>query len=162
MDLNVAHQTGREAEAAVRDAYHGLGLAKRVTVMPFIDDVPAALTQADVVVGRAGASFLAELCAVGRASLLIPFPFAADDHQLRNAESLAREGAATVIPQGEATAARVARELGRLAMPDVRLAMARAAMTLGRPEAAMVIARDLLKLATSGKPLSTEETQERN
>ena len=84
-DVEVVHQTGRDRDAAVRALYAELGLAGRARVVPFIDDVAQALAAADLVIGRAGAASLAELCAVGRPSLLVAYPFAADDHQFQNA-----------------------------------------------------------------------------
>ncbi len=146
-DVTVTHQTGRDRDAEVRSLYEELGLAARATVVPFIDDVAGALAAADLVVGRAGASSLAELCAVGRASILVPFPFAADDHQRRNALSLERAGAAVTIVQAEATPARLAAEIVALAKDPARRArMAEAARGLGRPDAARAIAADLLEL----------------
>jgi UDP-N-acetylglucosamine--N-acetylmuramyl-(pentapeptide) pyrophosphoryl-undecaprenol N-acetylglucosamine transferase len=145
--VTVVHQTGRDREENVRALYGELGLTS-VTVVPFIDDVAAALTAADVVIERAGASSLAELCAVGRAAILIPYPFAADDHQRKNAESLAKKGAAIAVPQPEATEARIAAELAQLARdPARRSKIAGAARALGRPDAAARVAEDLLNLA---------------
>ena len=145
--VSVVHQTGRDREAEVRALYAELGV-DRVVVVPFIDDVAEALGVADVVIERAGASSLAELCAVGRASILIPYPFAADDHQHKNALSLARQGAAVALEQSHATPVRVADELERLARsPELRVRMARAAGALGKPDAAFFVARDLLNLA---------------
>jgi UDP-N-acetylglucosamine--N-acetylmuramyl-(pentapeptide) pyrophosphoryl-undecaprenol N-acetylglucosamine transferase len=147
-EVRVRHQTGRDRDAPVRAAYADLGLGGHVEVVPFIDDVAAALAAADVVVMRAGASSLAELCAVGRASILIPFPFAADDHQTKNARSLERAGAAVAVDQRDATAERVGAEIAALAAdPERRVRMARFARSLGRPEAARAVARDLLELA---------------
>jgi UDP-N-acetylglucosamine--N-acetylmuramyl-(pentapeptide) pyrophosphoryl-undecaprenol N-acetylglucosamine transferase len=147
-DVAVTHQAGRDRDAGVRAAYDALGLAARATVAPFIDDVAAALAGADLVIARAGASSLAELCAVGRASILIPFPFATDDHQQRNARSLERGGAAITVPEREATPARLAAEIAALARDPARRAqMARAARALGRPDAARAVALDLLDLA---------------
>ncbi len=147
-DVRVIHQTGRDRDEAVRAAYASLGLDGRAEVVPFIDDVAEALAGADVVVSRAGASSLAELCAVGRASILIPFPFAADDHQGKNARSLEQAGAAVAVAEAEATPARIAAEIAALvADPDRRARMARAARGLGRPDAADAVARDLLDLA---------------
>jgi UDP-N-acetylglucosamine--N-acetylmuramyl-(pentapeptide) pyrophosphoryl-undecaprenol N-acetylglucosamine transferase len=74
------------------------------TVLPFIDDMAGAMARATVVVCRAGASTLAELAAAGRCALLIPFPFASDDHQAVNAKSLADRGAARVLLQAEMNA----------------------------------------------------------
>ena len=148
--VSVVHQTGRDREAEVRALYAELDLAS-ASVVPFIDDVAAAIGAADVIIERAGASSLAELCAVGRASILIPYPFAADDHQYKNALSLERQGAAVALAQTQATPARIADELTRLARdPDRRVRMARAAGALGKPDAAMFVARDLLNLARAG------------
>ena len=147
-DVQVVHQTGPGRDADVRALYEQLGVAARAIVRPFIDDVAAALTSADLVIGRAGASSLAELCAVGRASILIPFPFAADDHQHKNARSLERAGAAITLAQAEATSSRLAPEILALARdPERRARMARAALSLGRPDAAREVARDLIDLA---------------
>jgi UDP-N-acetylglucosamine--N-acetylmuramyl-(pentapeptide) pyrophosphoryl-undecaprenol N-acetylglucosamine transferase len=150
--VSVVHQTGRDREAEVRALYAELDLdLASARVVPFIDDVAAALGAADVVIERAGASSLAELCAVGRPSILIPYPFAADDHQHKNALSLERKGAAVALAQPQATPARIADELVRLARdPERRARMARAAGALGKPDAAAFVARDLLNLARAG------------
>jgi UDP-N-acetylglucosamine--N-acetylmuramyl-(pentapeptide) pyrophosphoryl-undecaprenol N-acetylglucosamine transferase len=146
--IELVHQTGRDREIDVRALYTQLGLLDRVTVTPFIDDMASALASADIVIGRSGASSLAELCVIGRASILIPYPFAADDHQLKNARSLERAGAAVAIPQSEATAARVACEIDRLVKsPELRARMAEAAASLGKADAARDVAEDLLHLA---------------
>lgn len=148
--LEVLHQSGAAHAEAARGAYAAEGVAEIGEVVTFIGDVAAALARADIVIQRAGASSLAELCAIGRASILIPFPFAADQHQLKNARSLERVGAARVLPEGEATAARLADEILALARdPAGRVAMADAARELGRPRAASTVARDLLELARS-------------
>ncbi|UQA60013.1 undecaprenyldiphospho-muramoylpentapeptide beta-N-acetylglucosaminyltransferase [Polyangium aurulentum] len=147
--IDVVHQTGREREAGTRALYASLGVESiHAEVVPFIDDMAAALARADVVIARAGASTLAELCAVGRASILVPYPFAADDHQLKNARSLERRGAAIAIPQEEATDMRIAEEIGLLAMDhDRRALMAKNAAAIGVPDAARRVAEDLLGLA---------------
>ncbi|MFO0759720.1 MAG: undecaprenyldiphospho-muramoylpentapeptide beta-N-acetylglucosaminyltransferase [Byssovorax sp.] len=144
LPLAVIHQTGRDREEAVRALYAELSV-RSASVVPFIDDVAGALGAADVVIERAGASSLAELCAVGRPSILIPYPFAADDHQHKNAVSLEKAGAAVALAQTAATPERIAAELGRLARdPGRRARMAKAAAALGKPDAAMDVARDLL------------------
>jgi UDP-N-acetylglucosamine--N-acetylmuramyl-(pentapeptide) pyrophosphoryl-undecaprenol N-acetylglucosamine transferase len=145
--LQAIHQSGCDRDAAVRSAYASEGIAG-VEVTPFLDDVPAAIARADVIVARAGAVTVAEIAAVGRASILIPFPHAADDHQARNAESLARDGGAVAVRQEAADAARIADELVRILTDDaLRSRMADAARKHGKPQAAMDIARDLLDLA---------------
>ncbi len=142
-DVTVVHQCGRAHFDAVRERYAG-----RAEVVAFIDDMPAAIAAADLVVGRSGASAVAEVCAIGRPSVLVPYPFAAGNHQLRNAESLAGSGAAVCVPSSEATPERIAHEIDRLAAERGALeAMARAAQRVGRPDAATTVARDLLVLA---------------
>lgn len=145
--LEVVHQAGRERDAAVRAAYQREGVT-RVSVVPFIEDVPRALAEADLVVARAGASSIAELTAVGRAAVLVPFPHAADDHQAKNAEALARAGGALCVRQDAADAARLAREIGALLTDHgARTAMADACRACGKPGAAHDVAVDLLALA---------------
>jgi UDP-N-acetylglucosamine--N-acetylmuramyl-(pentapeptide) pyrophosphoryl-undecaprenol N-acetylglucosamine transferase len=146
--LRLVHQTGRDKDADVRRLYAELGIAERVTVVPFIEDVASALAAADVVVSRCGASALGELCAVGRPGLLIPYPFAADDHQRHNALSLERAGAARCIAQSDASAEHIASVLGELgADADGLRHMAERARERGRPDAARQVALDLLALA---------------
>ena len=89
-------------------AFAQAGLDGRVTA--FIEDMPAAYQQADLIVSRSGAGAVAELAAAGKPSLLVPFPFAADDHQRHNAESMQRTGGAVVIPEREFSGQRLAAE----------------------------------------------------
>lgn len=146
--LQIIHQAGRDREAEARALYTELGLTSSATVVPFINDMAGALASADIIIGRAGASSLAEICATGRPSILIPYPFATDDHQLRNAVSLEAAGAAVAIPQAEATAERVANEIERLARdPELRARMAQVAISRSAPDAARRVAEDLLALA---------------
>ena len=144
----VLHQCGAAHEAAARSLYAELGLAERAEVVPFISDMPAALAAADLVIGRSGAGAVSEICAVGRPSVLIPYPFASGDHQRINAESLVRAGAALCLTFAEASPARIAAEIAALLNDPARLTrMAARAAALGRPEAARAIAWDLLGLA---------------
>jgi len=146
--VEVVHQSGPAHADAVRALYAELGLAERVRVVPFIDDMPAALAASELVVGRAGAGALSEMCAVGRPGLLVPYPFAADDHQRVNAEALVQAGAAVCVLNAEATPERLAREVGEFVQDRARLtAMAARAREAGRPTAARDIALDLLELA---------------
>lgn len=157
-ELEVVHQTGRNRLNETLERYAAAGLAQetavhsgRVRVTEFIDRVADELEAADVVLQRCGASSLAELCAVGRASILVPFPFAADQHQLANARSLQALGAAIALPQSEASSDKLAELLlGLAASPDRRTEMAARARALGAPDAADNIARDLLGLAHGG------------
>jgi UDP-N-acetylglucosamine--N-acetylmuramyl-(pentapeptide) pyrophosphoryl-undecaprenol N-acetylglucosamine transferase len=147
-NISVVHQCGAAHEADARRLYAELGLSDRAAVVPFIADMPAALAAADLVIGRSGASAVSEICAVGRPSLLIPYPFASGDHQRVNAESLVRAGAAVCLSSIDATAERISAEIAALATNLERLdSMAERAAELGRPEAAHAIALDLLGLA---------------
>ncbi len=145
--LEVVHQAGRGRDEAVREAYAREGVAS-ARVVPFLDDVARELVRADVVIARAGAVTVAELTAVGRAAVLVPFPHAADDHQAKNASALEKVGGAICIRQESADAVRIARELTRL-FDDapLRVRMADASRAHGRPTAASDVARDLLALA---------------
>lgn len=147
-ELSIVHQCGPAHADAVRALYAELGLGATARVVPFIDDVPAALAAADLVVGRSGAGALSEMCAVGRPGLLVPYPFAAGDHQRVNAEALVRAGGAVSLTHEQATVERLAREIAALAADRPRLArMAAAARDFGKPDAARSVALDLLKLA---------------
>jgi len=151
--IEVVHQCGRGNDAGLAERYAGLGAKSRVSVVPFIDDMPAALAASELVVGRAGASAVSEICAVGRPSLLVPYPHAAGDHQQKNAESLQVAGAALCISSSEATASCIAGEVDRLAeTPGLLERMAEAARERGRPDAAVAVARDLLELSGVGNP----------
>ena len=109
--------------------------------MPFIDDMARALAEADLVVGRSGASAVSEICAVGRASLLVPYPYAASNHQWHNARALEKRGAALCIRALDLSEERLVTELSALLTEPRRLSqMARAARHLGRPHAAKAIA----------------------
>jgi UDP-N-acetylglucosamine--N-acetylmuramyl-(pentapeptide) pyrophosphoryl-undecaprenol N-acetylglucosamine transferase len=114
----VRHQAGRTldvAQAAYRDAQID------ADVTAFIDDMPAAFAWADLVVCRAGASTIAEVSAAGNATILVPFPFAVDDHQTRNAAYLVDAGAALLMPESTLDAAQLAQRLGELLADRGRL-----------------------------------------
>jgi UDP-N-acetylglucosamine--N-acetylmuramyl-(pentapeptide) pyrophosphoryl-undecaprenol N-acetylglucosamine transferase len=140
--LQVLHQTGvkdQEEIAARYEALRATGLTAQAAA--FIDDMARAYAGADLLVCRAGATTIAELTVCKKPAILVPFPFAADDHQTVNARSLVESGAALLIPEAELTAARLADELKALEADRVRVArMARASGMLGRPEAAREIA----------------------
>lgn len=141
--LHFIHQTGERDYDAVRTAYARREI--RAEVFPFISDMPARFAAADLVVCRAGASTVAELCAAGRAAILVPFPHATDQHQLRNAEALARVGAVRVIEQAKLSGERLAAEVVDLLEHPERLAeMETAARRLAVPDAAARIA-DLIE-----------------
>jgi len=147
-DLTVLAQTGPREFAAVREAVTAAAPAGRVTVTPYIDDMAVQLARADLVVCRAGAMTLAELHCLGRPAVLVPFPHATDDHQTRNARDCEQAGAAVVVADAECDGPRLEALVSALLADPPRLAaMAAAARALGRPEAAAVIAADVLALA---------------
>lgn len=147
----IVHQTGAADLERVAALYREAGLDGRVEHRPYIDDMPAALRRAALVVGRAGALTLAELGIVGRPAILIPLPTAADDHQTRNAAELERAGAAILMKQAEATPAMLADTVaGLMADGGRRVAMSSAMKGLGRPRAAYEIVDALTALASRG------------
>lgn len=138
-ELEVLHQCGQTQVQTARAAYDQGGLAARI--VPFIEDMAQAYAWADVVVCRAGALTLAEVCAAGVASVLVPLPSAADDHQTANAEYLVAQGAATHVAEGEGLVARLGEAItGLVADPALRLRRAMAARALARPDAARAVA----------------------
>lgn len=146
--LRVTHQCGAAHADLVRATYAKLAPRFEWQVVPFIDDVPAALGAAQLVISRSGASAVSEIAAVGRPALFVPYPYAAGDHQRHNAETLARAGAAVSIAAANATVEAIAAEVERLATePGLLEGMAQAAAAWGKPQAATTIARDLLRLA---------------
>jgi UDP-N-acetylglucosamine--N-acetylmuramyl-(pentapeptide) pyrophosphoryl-undecaprenol N-acetylglucosamine transferase len=133
------HQTGEREYNAVRQAYQESGVSAEVVT--FIEDVPGAFARADLVISRAGANTVAELAAAGKAAVLIPFPGAADQHQLGNARALERAGGARIIEQRDLTPERLVAEVGDLLGAPQRLKeMEKAARSLARPDAAARIA----------------------
>ena len=137
--LVVRHQTGAKLHEEAQAEYAKTTLDARVE--PFIDDMAAAYAWADVVVCRAGALTLAELCAAGVGSVLVPYPHAVDDHQTRNAAFLVDCGGALLVPESGALADALLGALrGILAAPGKLLAMAEAARAQARPDAAERIA----------------------
>jgi UDP-N-acetylglucosamine--N-acetylmuramyl-(pentapeptide) pyrophosphoryl-undecaprenol N-acetylglucosamine transferase len=151
--LQIVHQVGRGNTEPVIAAYAQHAPQRQARVVEFIEEMPQALADADPVISRSGASAVSEICAVGRPSILVPYPFAAGDHQKGNALALAGIDAALCVEevaqdaQGEATAEKIAQALNELTGDAHRLeAMARAARAWGRPQAARQVALDLLQL----------------
>jgi UDP-N-acetylglucosamine--N-acetylmuramyl-(pentapeptide) pyrophosphoryl-undecaprenol N-acetylglucosamine transferase len=146
LPLAITHQVGRGNLAALRQRYAEL---KRpgASVIEFIDDMASAIANSDLVISRAGAGAIAELCAIGRPSILVPLPISGD-HQLHNANGLAKAGGALCVPKSEATPAALAARISELAGDPERLArMAESARAWGRPDAAQKICDDVLRLA---------------
>ncbi|MBN8613053.1 MAG: undecaprenyldiphospho-muramoylpentapeptide beta-N-acetylglucosaminyltransferase [Deltaproteobacteria bacterium] len=141
--IEVVHQTGAKMRDEVAARYAALGV--KAEVVPFIDDVARAYASASFVICRAGASTLAELAAIGRPAILVPFPFAADDHQAKNAESFEKAGAAVCLRESVLDADRLASEARALLDDaDRRTSMSAAMRSRGRPDAAASIVDDLV------------------
>jgi len=143
-DFRVVHQAGEKHLEALRENYRAAGVAGELVA--FIDDMARRYAEADLVVCRAGAVTVAELCAGGMASVLVPFPHAVDDHQTANARFLADKGAAVLLPQSQLTPEKLASLLGSLDRPHL-LDMAKKARALGKPDAARLVARRCMELA---------------
>ena len=139
----VTHQAGARNLQALEETYAKAGVAAEV--LPFIDDMAQRYAQADLVICRAGALTVAELAAAGVASILVPFPFAVDDHQTGNARFLADAGAALLLPQGELSPSRLTQLLGGLTR-DALLAMAEKARALAKPDATRIVAEACMEL----------------
>ena len=138
-------QTGVDDRGLVSEAF--AAWEQRARVDAYVMDMPAALRWADLAVCRAGAMTLAELAVVGKAAILVPFPHATDDHQLRNARAYAEAGAAELLEDRDCDGPLLAATIARLGADRAGMKrMAAAAGTLARPEAAEVVARDLLEL----------------
>lgn len=143
--IRIVHQTGAAEFGSVRDAFAQAGIEGEV--VPFIRDMPAAFDSADVVVCRSGAGTVSELSAAGKPSVLVPFPFAADDHQTRNAEAMANAGAARMVTDAEFNGERLARLLDEM-FPALER-MGEAARRLARPGAAARAADMLEEVAAA-------------
>jgi len=145
---NVVHQTGRQHHAAVVQMYQQAGV--KADIRAFIDDMAESYAAADLVICRSGALTVAELAAAGVASLLIPFPFAVDDHQTHNARFLSERGAAVVLPQTALTAEKLAQWLGEQRREKL-LAMAQQARGLARADAAAAVAALCTEIVETGE-----------
>ena len=141
---SVTHQAGAKQIDALRAAYAAAGVEGEL--LPFIDDMAARYAEADLVVCRAGALTVAELAAVGAASLLVPLPHAVDDHQTGNARFLADRDAAFLLPQRELDADKLAGILMSLERPRLQ-EMAEKARALAKPRAAEAVAKACEELA---------------
>jgi UDP-N-acetylglucosamine--N-acetylmuramyl-(pentapeptide) pyrophosphoryl-undecaprenol N-acetylglucosamine transferase len=144
--LQVVHQTGEQECEEVKRRYQERGVAAEV--LPFIHDMAAAYRDADVVVSRAGATTVAELSLCRKPAVLIPFPYAADNHQVVNAQALVEAGAAVMILQSDFNAQRLAGEVEAILGDEARRrSMGQAAGETGHPQAARDICDSCLELA---------------
>ena len=139
------HQTGADDEEKVKNAYRKDGISS--TVKSFFNDMGQQYKNADLIICRAGATTVAELTAIGKGALLIPYPFAADDHQVLNAKTLSDAGAAEIIFQKELSGTLLAKKIKHYASNYKTLDnMALMAKKIGKPDAADKIVDDCYRL----------------
>jgi UDP-N-acetylglucosamine--N-acetylmuramyl-(pentapeptide) pyrophosphoryl-undecaprenol N-acetylglucosamine transferase len=151
--LRIVQQAREEDVARVEAAYKASGIT--ATIAPFFPNLPEAMSQAHLVIGRAGASTVSELTVMGRPSILVPLPNALDNDQLNNAQRLASVGGALAIEQKDLTVERMAAEIGQLLDDPGRLgAMAAAARISGRPNAVVLLANLVEELMGRWTPAS--------
>ncbi len=154
--LRITHQTGEADCAEVRTAYEGAGF--RAEVVPFIDNMAAAYAGADLVVCRAGATTIAEVTATGKACIFIPYPYAVDDHQRRNAEALLKKGAGYMLLERELSGESLARQIGDLmASPEQLETTGSCARSLAMLDAAKMIVDEMIKNQAQGTRLKAQE-----
>jgi UDP-N-acetylglucosamine--N-acetylmuramyl-(pentapeptide) pyrophosphoryl-undecaprenol N-acetylglucosamine transferase len=146
LPVRIIHQAGRDMAAPIAKDFASAGV--RGEVVPFIRDMPAAFAEADLTVCRAGASTVSELAAAGKPAILVPFPFAADDHQFKNADALARAGAARLVRDQEMNGRRLFDEVAELIRDRSELArMAARVKDFSHQDAARKAAEELKEIA---------------
>ena len=147
--ISLIHQTGAEDFERVRQAYEGV--SARVQVVPFLKDMASALGGSDLVITRCGALTLAEIAAMGRPSILVPFPEATHHHQEKNAGAVEKAGAGMVMLQSELTGAHLARTVEELRKDPSRVrAMAQKSLALKRTNVTDTIVRECYDLVSNG------------
>ena len=146
VSLDIVHQTGTKELDRTEERYAKSGM--KADVRAFIKDMAAEYRRADLVVARAGATTVAELGVVGRPAILVPYPFAADNHQEVNAREMAESGAALMFKQSELTPEKLADVVADLAAhPEILAKMGSAMKALGKPGAAA----DILDWCAAGR-----------
>jgi len=148
--LRLSQQVRPEDMDRVRAAYEEIGLAAELRA--FFDDVPERLAEASLVISRAGASSIADIAAIGRPAILVPYPHATDDHQAANAAGLVSAGGAFTIREEELTPEALAGHIAAiLSDPEGARAMAQASGGQGRPDATEHLAALIEDLAERGR-----------
>jgi UDP-N-acetylglucosamine--N-acetylmuramyl-(pentapeptide) pyrophosphoryl-undecaprenol N-acetylglucosamine transferase len=143
--VHIHHQTGSRQLEEVTRAYEQFGIGAKVT--PFIVDMAGAYTDADLIICRAGATSLAEITALGKAAILIPYPWAANDHQLKNAQALASEGAAILIQERELSGDKLFNAIEDLLLDEQKLhRMEENSLRLSKIDAAATIVENCIKI----------------
>ncbi|MBU1194194.1 MAG: undecaprenyldiphospho-muramoylpentapeptide beta-N-acetylglucosaminyltransferase [Proteobacteria bacterium] len=144
LNLNIIHQTGKTDESKIKAAYQRLNIP--ATVSAFFHDMPQLQDMADLIITRAGAGTLSELCAKGKPAILVPFPFAADDHQTFNAKALEEKGAAVMIRDHDLSGQTLKQTIEPLMKNKNKLeTMRKALLALAMPDADEKIANHILQ-----------------
>lgn len=144
-NLQVLWQTGESQFTAVRDGYRAEGT--KIKIMPYVQEMNAAYAAADIVICRAGAITLAELAVVAKPALLVPYPFAAGNHQEHNSRAITEAGAALMVVEKEGWEKELHQKLEQLLNdPQLRAQQSAAWKKLARPNAAELISEEILKL----------------
>ena len=152
LGIKIRHQTGERDFEKVESAYKQAGFPAQVS--RFIDDMPSAFAQADLVLCRSGASTVGEITAAGKPAIFVPFPFAADDHQRKNAEALENSGAARLIPESELNSERLSTAVAELLRtPAILNQMSIKARSLSHPEAVRQIGEIAATIAAKTQKL---------
>ena len=150
LPVRFIHQTGLAMHQDLEAEFAKTGL--KGEIRPFIQDMPGAFAEADLIVCRSGAGAVSELAAAGKPSVLVPFPFAADDHQLKNAQAFEKAGAAVLSLDRDWTAEKFFDTVSSLCGDRPRLrAMGEKARALARPGAAQRAAQILIDIASDGR-----------
>jgi len=145
-NLIINQQCRPEDLQRVREIYDANGIKCKLST--FFQDIPKLMFEASLVISRAGASTIAELTIVGRASILIPYPSAMDDHQTANARNIAENGGAWIIPQNKLTTEALSQRLiSCLTTPSLLLDVGNKAKRCGNPHAAKKLAESVEKIA---------------
>ena len=153
--MHVVHVAGRAEAPSVREALASVagGPTPRYNVLDYLDDMGAAIAAADLVVARAGATSIAEITALGRPAVLVPYPYATDDHQTRNARGVVEAGAGVLVADADLDGPGFAEAvIGLLTDRERRQAMAQASRLLGRPDAAARVARLATEAVEGAEP----------
>ncbi|MBM1309373.1 UDP-N-acetylglucosamine--N-acetylmuramyl-(pentapeptide) pyrophosphoryl-undecaprenol N-acetylglucosamine transferase [Sulfitobacter mediterraneus] len=149
-NIRVSHQARDEDGERVSAFYAEHGIS--ADVQPFFDDVPRRMSEAQLVISRAGASSVADISVIGRPSILIPFAAATGDHQTANARGLVEAGAAIMVPEDAANPDSLTEQIHMvLGNSDAAMQMSQAALSVGKPEAAEALAQMVEELAQKGK-----------
>ena len=150
-DINILHQSGKkrydETVEMLKEYYPEYKENKNYRLLAYIDDMPSVLKSSDIAIARSGSLSLSELKASGVASILIPYPYSAGDHQKKNAEALVEEGSVEMITDSELTPDILYEKLSELIKNNERLSqMQKNALNHSKPDATKQITKNLMSI----------------